>query len=134
MRTSSPFLIGIARALLTVVCCTLSLAAISNSAIAQNEELYDLLSDGEEMKNLAEDPKYTGVLQEMRSLEDQWQNQNKDLGLADLGNRQPDVGLGAETARAGIKANEPELWERLKNGELMATHAWMKKYKPKKKK
>lgn len=98
------------------------------------EELYDLVSDGQEMKNLADDPNYAIVLQEMRSLEHQWQQQNKDLGLADLGNRQPAIGLGAETARAGIKANEPELWQRLENGELMATQAWMKKYKPKKNK
>ena len=98
------------------------------------EELYDLDNDGDEMQNLADNPEFAAVLEEMRGLEDKWQKQNKDLGLADLGKRQPEIGLGAETARAGIKANEPELWKRLEQGELMKTQAWMKRYKPKKKK
>ena len=98
------------------------------------EELYDLDSDSGEMVNLADDPGYANVLKEMRAMEASWQSQNKDLGLLDLGQRKPVKGLGAETARAGIKANEPELWKRLESGELMETHAWMKKYPPAKSK
>jgi len=92
------------------------------------EELYDLDDDAGEMRNLADDPSYASVLREMRGLENQWQSQYPDLGLDDFGTRKPHKGLGAEKARAGIKANEPELWERLQNGELMKTQAWMRKY------
>ncbi len=92
------------------------------------EELYDLEKDPDELNNLALDPEYAPVLVKMRALELQWQSENSDLGLADLGTRKPQVGLGAEVARAGIKANEPELWARLEAGELMETHAWMKRY------
>jgi len=92
------------------------------------EELYDLENDASEMRNLAEDPSFAAVLREMRALESQWQSQHPDLGLEDLGTREPQQGLAAEKARAGIKAHEPELWQRLETGELMSTHAWMKKY------
>ncbi len=98
------------------------------------EELYDLDNDGDEMQNLADNPEFAAVLEEMRGLEDKWQEQHKDLGLADLGKRQPEKGLAAEMARNAIKANQPELWKRLEQGELMKTQAWMKKYKLEKKK
>jgi hypothetical protein len=61
-----------------------------------------------------------------------WISLHTDLGLKDLGKRHPEQGLGAETARSGIKENEPELWKRLEQGELMETQAWMRRYKPKK--
>jgi len=92
------------------------------------EELYDLEKDPDEMNNLALDPEYAPVLAKLRALEDQWQTNNSDLGLADLGKRKPEVRLAAGMARAGVKANEPELWERLEAGELMETGQWMKRY------
>lgn len=92
------------------------------------EELYDLENDPQEMNNLAFDPAYASSLAKMRALENRWQSNNPDLGLADLGVREPVKGLGAEVAREGIKANEPELWKRLEAGELMDTHAWMARY------
>jgi len=100
------------------------------------EELYDLEKDAEELDNLTLDPEYAPVLLKLRALENQWQADNTDLGLADLGKRKPEVGLASEVARAGVKANEPELWERLEAGELMKTNQWMKRYaqSPKKKK
>ncbi|MEN8774119.1 MAG: hypothetical protein ABF380_03655, partial [Akkermansiaceae bacterium] len=56
-------------------------------------------------------------------------SKNRDRGLEDFTTRKPEIGLAAERARAGIKANEPELWKRLEGGELMETQQWMKKYK-----
>ncbi|TWT84214.1 Arylsulfatase [Planctomycetes bacterium CA13] len=97
------------------------------------EELYDLEKDPDQLENLANNPEYASVLDEMRAKETDWLSSNPDLGLDDLGNRHPEQGLAAETARAGVKANEPELWERLEKGELLPTSQWMKKYRPKKK-
>jgi arylsulfatase A-like enzyme len=97
------------------------------------EELYDLGKDPEELNNLAKNPEYAPVLRTMRAHEAQWQMENHDLGLADLGRRKPEKWLAAERARAGIKKNEPELWKRLEAGELMETQTWMKKYKSLKK-
>ena len=96
------------------------------------EELYDLEKDPDEMHNLAKDPEYAAVLKEMRAHEAEWVSENKDFGLEDLGERQPEIGLAAEVAREGVKENEPELWERLETGELLETHAWMGKYGKKK--
>ena len=97
------------------------------------EELYDLGKDPEELNNLAENSEYAPVLRTMRAREAQWQMENHDLGLADLGRRKPEKWLAAQRARAGIKKNEPELWKRLEAGELMETQTWMKKYKSLKK-
>jgi len=94
-----------------------------------DEELYDLENDPEELHNLAGDPQYTSVLKDMRLKELQWLSQHRDFGLEDLGRRQPEKGLAAEKARAGVKKHEPELWKRLESGELMETQKWMKKYR-----
>lgn len=98
------------------------------------EELYDLENDPDELNNLAENPEYAKVLKEMRARESEWQRENRDYGLEDLGNRFPEIGLAAEVAREGIKKHEPELWARLEKGELMETQAWMRKYMDLKKK
>lgn len=94
-----------------------------------DEELYDLENDPDELSNLVADPDYAQILRDMRMKELQWISRNRDRGLEDFSTRKPDIGLAAERARAGIKANEPELWERLEKGELMKTQEWMKKYK-----
>ena len=94
-----------------------------------DEELYDLEKDPDELNNLAANPEYSTVLNEMRVLETQWQADHRDHGLEDLGRRQPEKGLGAQRAREGIGLNEPELWERLESGELMKTQAWIRRYK-----
>ena len=93
------------------------------------EELYDLEKDPDEMNNLAEHPEYAPKLKELRALEAEWVSEHRDRGLEDLGTRQPEKGLGAEKARAGVKEHEPELWKRLEAGELMKTQTWMKRYK-----
>ncbi len=45
------------------------------------EELYDLRNDPHEINNLADNPKYQGVLKRMRKVHLQWIQQTKDLGL-----------------------------------------------------
>lgn len=92
------------------------------------EELYDLTKDPDQLENLASNPEYESVLQEMRGMEADWQSTHADQGLADLGNRHPEIGLAAERAVEGVKEHAPELWDRLESGELMETHAWMNKY------
>ncbi|MBT5903695.1 MAG: sulfatase, partial [Opitutaceae bacterium] len=96
------------------------------------EELYDLRNDPDQMVNLAEDKRYTAVLHDMRMRESQWQAENRDYGLIDLGRRTPATNVGAQQVREAVKQNAPDLWARLESGELMATQAW-KKYLPKKK-
>ena len=93
------------------------------------EELYDLRSDPDELNNLAADPNYADELAALRSLEQQWVATHRDYGLDDLGKRQPEKGLAAETARAGVKRHQPQWWQRLESGELMKTQQWMKDFK-----
>jgi len=44
------------------------------------EELYDLSNDPDELHNMAEDPKYRTVLEEMRNKLDTWMKETKDQG------------------------------------------------------
>lgn len=46
-----------------------------------SEELFDMVADKEEIKNLAELPNYESKLIELRAVLDQWQRQTKDLGF-----------------------------------------------------
>ncbi|MFD2257733.1 sulfatase [Luteolibacter algae] len=97
------------------------------------EELYDLEKDPDELNNLAENPEYAAVLEEMRAKETEWTAKNRDYGLEDLGKRKPEEGLASVTTREAVKKNDPQLWEELESGKLMETQAWSKRYrKPKK--
>ncbi|VGO20504.1 Arylsulfatase [Pontiella sulfatireligans] len=98
-----------------------------------SEELYDLNKDPNQMVNLAANPEYAETLKKMRALEKQWQAENNDMGLADLGNRHPEEGLGAVLVREAVKEKAPDVWARLEAGELMETQSWKKKYGTKKK-
>ncbi|CAA6692384.1 MULTISPECIES: sulfatase [unclassified Lentimonas] len=94
------------------------------------EELYDLENDPDELNNLASNPEYAVVLEQMRANEAAWLQQNRDFGLEDLGNRQVEENMSSVLVRKGVKANAPDLWNRLESGELMETQSW-KKYKSK---
>ncbi|MGB0369982.1 MAG: sulfatase family protein [Opitutales bacterium] len=88
------------------------------------EELYDLENDPHEMYNLANNPEYASVLAEMRALEREWQQENTDFGLKDLGQREPDKNLRSVQVMNAVQEKAPELWERLEAGELMPTQSW----------
>jgi len=45
------------------------------------EELYDTVTDPHEVKNLADDPKYKDVLEQMRKVHQEWMKQTRDIGL-----------------------------------------------------
>jgi arylsulfatase A-like enzyme len=45
------------------------------------EELYDLQTDPFELKNLADDPRYTRELDRLRALHQRWYRETRDLGL-----------------------------------------------------
>lgn len=54
--------------------------ALFFAPIKPMEELYDTQSDSDEVKNLADDPKYLKLLQRMRAALDKWIVETKDLG------------------------------------------------------
>ena len=95
--------------------------------------LYDLEKDPHQLTNLAKNPEYAAVLEEMRSMEAEWVAENRDFGFEDLGKRQPESELGAMITRRNVKAKAPELWARLESGELMETQSWGKQFKSPKK-
>jgi len=45
------------------------------------EELYDTLTDPHEINNIADDPRYTGVLERMRGVLIEWMSRTQDVGL-----------------------------------------------------
>lgn len=102
--------------------------------VKPEEELYDLEKDPFQMHNLAGNPEYAGVLKQMRAHEADWQANNKDFGLDDLGNRHPDQQMASVLLREAMLKVAPEMWERLETGELMDTKSWKGKYMSKKKK
>ncbi|MGJ8642123.1 MAG: sulfatase family protein [Luteolibacter sp.] len=93
------------------------------------EELYDLKKDPDQMHNLANDPEYAPQLEKLRAMEMEWSSTHNDHGLADLSNRYPEKALSAERVRSWVKKNEPKLWQRLTDGELMETQSWTGKMK-----
>ena len=74
-----------------------------------------------QLVNLAANSEYAEILANMKKLESEYQEGNRDMGLEDLGKRTPQKGLKAQKVRAEIKAHKPELWKRLEAGELMET-------------
>lgn len=88
------------------------------------EELYDLEKDPDQLNNLATNPEYATVLKDLRAREAQWQQENRDFGIEDLGTRQPDQTLSGGARCRFIKEFYPELWARLEAGELMETKSW----------
>ena len=79
------------------------------------EELYDLVHDLHEQKNLAMDPAYTRVLVKMRARMNDWQRRHKDTGLADLASRKSEPPL---PIREWVQKNYPEEWKKLTEGEI----------------
>ena len=82
------------------------------------EELYDLQKDPHQLNNLAANPEYKEVLEDMRLKEKEWLSKNKDYGLEDLGKRKPAVSPAAKLCTY-LKEERPEIWKRYQAGELM---------------
>ena len=90
------------------------------------EELYDLKNDPHELHNLIDQKKYDEVLSQMRTYLDQWQQQNRDYGLEDLGNRSLNPSKGGPI-RDWLQKTHPEEWEKILAGEIVDKyHVWGK--------
>jgi len=89
------------------------------------EELYDLEKDPYQLHNLAGNPEYAAVLEQMRKYDQQWRTEHRDYGLEDLGKRKIEEDQLAVRTREWVKAEHPDWWQRLENGELMDTTSWM---------
>ena len=74
------------------------------------EELYDVIDDPHEVRNLAGSPDHQAVLARMRRALDQWQRDTGDLGLvpeADLRERMRPGGVWARVAEPVLKEARP---------------------------
>lgn len=89
------------------------------------EELYDLQKDPHQLRNLADDPEYASVLERMRAFSGQWQRENRDYGMEDLGARTLEENQLSVRTRDWIRTERPDLWARMSDGELMQPVAWM---------
>ncbi|MFI3321135.1 MAG: sulfatase [Rikenellaceae bacterium] len=88
------------------------------------EELYNIKNDPFELVNLAENPEYKSTLEEMRTRMDQWQTEHVDMGLTDRDNRTPEV---MPAVREYLKAEKPEEWKYLTDGNVGEKYAEQKK-------
>lgn len=90
------------------------------------EELYDIQNDPHQLTNLACDPRYLPVLQDMRNKMNEWQAAHRDCGLEDLNNRTP--GKERETIRDWLKKTYPQEWKKLQEGDICDKYGqWTKK-------
>ncbi len=79
------------------------------------EELYDIRKDPHQLNNLASDPGYAKVLEQMRGYMAKWQSEHRDLGLEDRESRNPGR---AGKLREWVKERYPEEWQKLVEGEI----------------
>ncbi len=87
------------------------------------EELYDLRVDPDELNNLAADPTMSDVLVDMRQRMDNWQSENRDMGLEDRNRRTPDKAL---VTREYLKAEHPEVWKYITDGNIIDNYKTLK--------
>ena len=88
------------------------------------EELYDRINDPFELKNLATDPAYQSVLQQMRDKMAEWQKQHTDMGLADKDSRKT---YFRTSVRDWVIEKHPQEWIQLMNGEICDSYGkWVK--------
>jgi arylsulfatase A-like enzyme len=79
------------------------------------EELYDIIEDPYELRNLAADEAHAGTLAQMRAILAQRQARYPDDGIADMNDR--NVGQGGEIRR-WVREHHPEEWKKLTEGEI----------------
>ncbi len=101
-------------------------AALFLAKTKDAEELYDLDNDPHQLVNLAGNPEYTEILAKMRENLDEWQASHDDLGLKDYRTRSTEISSAANIKK-WLKANHPEKWQRLLDGEIGDSYkAWGK--------
>ena len=96
-------------------------ASIFLASTKPKEELYDLKSDPHEMNNLADDPNYAAIKEQMSTEMDRWQAKYKDMGLLDLNSRKVDF-TEKDDLRIWLQQNNPEAWENIKRGEMVESY------------
>lgn len=80
------------------------------------EELYNIKKDPHELNNLAADPKYSEILNTLRSEMDKWQSENKDYGLEDRNSRvTEDMGI----VREYVQKVHPDIWKSITDGNIV---------------
>lgn len=105
-----------------------------NTALFMNdhkpmEELYDIQNDPHQLINLACDPQYISVLQDMRNKMNEWQTKHRDNGLEDMNSRNP--GKERETIRDWLKKTYPHEWKKLQEGDICDKYSQWTKEKTK---
>ncbi|MFR9523274.1 MAG: sulfatase [Rikenellaceae bacterium] len=80
------------------------------------EELYNIKNDPHELDNLAKNPEYAAVLEQMREQMDSWQAENVDLGLKDMNSRVPEEMM---PLRDYMKEHRPEEWQHITEGNII---------------
>lgn len=90
-----------------------------------DEELYDLLEDPHELNNLANDPEYKEILEELRGKLAIWENQLPPTTDADFEFVHPI----AVDVLDWVKNEEPELYQEMLNGKEIGFGTMMREYR-----
>jgi len=93
----------------------------------QAEELYDLVNDPYETRNLVNDTEYQEVLEEMTEMMKQWQNENHDYGL-DTIDWDHIVHPRSEEVLEWIKKEKPDLYQQMNKGIEIGFQSLIKEY------
>jgi len=92
-------------------------AALFLAESKATEELYDLANDPHQLVNLAGNPEYANTLTQMRGRLAEWQLNHDDLGLKDYRTRTTEKSAAGDILE-WLKAEHPEDWQRLLDGEI----------------
>jgi N-sulfoglucosamine sulfohydrolase len=91
---------------------TLTPAQMACFVKPKREELYDLLSDPQALRNVADDPLYVNVLKQMRQVLVQWRTETADAKPATLTpdkyDRETGMGLSAKSTPAKPAKTKPK--------------------------
>ena len=90
-------------------------------------ELYDWLTDPDEVHNLANDPAYAGALARMKSLLEEYQKTHRDSGLEDFGKR-PAAKPASVDVRDWLRDEHPKEWERVTHEVFVKFTALRERY------
>ncbi|NME70206.1 sulfatase family protein [Flammeovirga aprica] len=98
----------------------------------EEEELYDLKNDPDELVNLAQNPKYKKELEKLRGYLKEWQSTHKDRGFDEV---EAEVAKSVPFVKY-LQEHQPARWAQLEEGKLLDLSAeqddFTKKYYKKK--